>query len=276
MGTHMDLNLKGSKVIVSAGGSGIGLTIVQGFLAEGAEVATCDISPELVSQLRKNHPEVHCEEVDVADAKAVQNFTQSAIGQLEGLDCLVNNAGIAGPTSPIEEIQEADWERCLSVCLSSQYFFAKAAVSTLRKSENSSIINISSAAGKYGFAFRTPYSTAKWGVIGLTKSLAIELGPDQIRVNAILPGLVSGLAPEAAKSVLRFGFLELGLSEIVSFTAELNQPSIRVMQKIWMKCNPEDTFDHPKLPVNHPLQRHILYRSQKTDWLEHYETSEMP
>ena len=94
------------------------------------------------------------------------------------------------------------------------------------------------------------------------------------RLNKIFWG--KGLAPEAAKSVLRFGFLDLGLSEIVSFTAELNQPSIRVMQKMWMKCNPEDTFDHPKLPVNHPLQRHILYRSQKTDWLEHYETSEMP
>ena len=100
---------------------------------------------------------------------------------------------------------------------------------------------------------------------------AVEIG---WRLNKIFWG--KGLAPESAKSVLRFGFLDLGLSEIVSFTAELNQPSIRVMQKIWMKCNPEDTFDHPKLPVNHPLQRHILYRSQKTDWLEHYETSEMP
>ena len=188
----MDLNLEGSKIIVSAGGSGIGLAIVQGFLAEGAKVATCDISPELVSQLRQNYPGVYCKEVDVADAQAVQKFTQSAIGQLGGLDCLVNNAGIAGPTSPIEEIQQTDWERCLSVCLSSQYFFTKAAVSSLRKSKNSSIVNLSSAAGKCGFAFRTPYSTAKWGVIGLTKSLSIELGPDQIRVNAILPGLVSG------------------------------------------------------------------------------------
>ena len=94
------------------------------------------------------------------------------------------------------------------------------------------------------------------------------------RLNKIFWG--KGLAPEAAKSVLRFGFLDLGLSEIVSFTAELNQPSIRVMQKIWMKCNPEDTFNHPKLPSNHPLQRHILYRLQKTDWLEHHENSEIP
>jgi len=100
---------------------------------------------------------------------------------------------------------------------------------------------------------------------------AVEIG---WRLNKIFWG--KGLASEAAKSILRFGFLDLGLSKIVSFTAELNQPSLRVMQKIWMKCNPEDSFDHPKLPVNNPLQRHMLYRLHKTDWLEHHETSEMP
>ena len=128
------------------------------------------------------------------------------------------------------------------------------------------------------FALHLNESDAFVGWCGLMKvpfsahfTPAVEVG---WRLNKIFWG--KGLAPEAAKSVLRFGFLELGLSEIVSFTAELNQPSIRVMQKIWMKCNPEDTFDHPKLPVNHALQRHILYRSQKTDWLEHYETSAMP
>ena len=218
----MELKMKGNKVIVSAGGSGIGLAIVEGFLAEGAEVATCDINPDLVSQLKRNHPSIYCEEMDVADAQAVQQFTQSAIGKLGGLDCLVNNAGIAGPTSPIEEIPEADWERCLSVCLSSQYFFTKACVSSLRKSSNPSIVNISSAAGKYGFAFRTPYSTAKWGVIGLTKSLAIELGPDQIRVNAILPGLVSGerqkrvLTAKAEKRGVSFDEIE---QEAFSYTS---------------------------------------------------------
>jgi NAD(P)-dependent dehydrogenase (short-subunit alcohol dehydrogenase family) len=218
----MELKLKGNKVIVSAGGSGIGLAIVQRFLAEGAEVATCDINPELVSELKRNHPSVYGEEVDVADAQAVQQFTQSAIGKLGGLDCLVNNAGIAGPTSPIEEIPEADWERCLSVCLNSQYFFIKASVFSLRKSSNPSIVNISSAAGKYGFAFRTPYSTAKWGVIGLTKSLAIELGPDQIRVNAILPGLVSGerqkrvLTAKAEKRGVSFDEIE---QEAFSYTS---------------------------------------------------------
>ena len=128
------------------------------------------------------------------------------------------------------------------------------------------------------FALHLKESDAFVGWCGLMKvpfsshfTPAVEIG---WRLNKIFWG--KGLAPEAARSVLRFGFLELGLSEIVSFTAELNQPSIRVMQKIGMQCNPEDTFDHPKLPVNHPLQRHILYRLQKTDWLEHHETSEIP
>ena len=83
------------------------------------------------------------------------------------------------------------------------------------------------------------------------------------------------LAPEAAKCVLRFGFLDLGLSEIVSFTTVLNHPSVRVLQKIGTGCRPEDTFDHPNLPINHPLQRYMLYRLQKTEWLEHHEFPEI-
>ena len=128
------------------------------------------------------------------------------------------------------------------------------------------------------FAIHLKESGAFVGWCGLMKvpfsahfTPAVEIG---WRLNKIF--WAKGLAPEAAKSVLRFGFLDLGLSEIVSFTAELNQPSIRVMRKIWMKCNSEDTFNHPKLPSKHPLQRQTLYRLQKTDWLEHHENSEMP
>jgi RimJ/RimL family protein N-acetyltransferase len=100
---------------------------------------------------------------------------------------------------------------------------------------------------------------------------AVEIG---WRLNKIFWG--KGLATEAAEAVLRLGFLELGLSEIVSFTVELNQPSIRVMQKIGMQSEPKDAFDHPKLPTNHPLQRHILYRLTKSLWLEQRECSKTP
>ena len=128
------------------------------------------------------------------------------------------------------------------------------------------------------FALHLKESSAFVGWCGLMKvpfsthfTPAVEIG---WRLHKSFWG--KGLAPEAAKAVLRFGFLDLGLSEIVSFTAELNQPSLRVMQKIGMQCNPEDNFDHPKLPKNHPLRRHMLYRFKKTEWLEHHESSEMP
>lgn len=185
----MKLELEGARVIVTAGAQGIGRAIVEAYLAEGAQVATCDINEAALETLPG---EVFRQLADMGDAGQIAGFMTAAMAHLGGLDVLVNNAGIAGPTGPVEEIDPADWEACLNVCLTSQFHCVRHAVPALRQSGNASIINLSSMAGRVGFALRTPYAAAKWGVIGLTKSLSIELGRDGIRCNAILPGLVAG------------------------------------------------------------------------------------
>ncbi|WP_340107262.1 SDR family oxidoreductase [Pikeienuella sp. HZG-20] len=185
----MDLGLDGSKVLVTGGAAGIGRAIVDAFLSEGAAVAVCDIDSDALKTLPEG---VFHRRVDVADADELRGFIEAAIERLGGLDCLVNNAGIAGPTAAVDEIDLADWERTLAICLTSQFIGVSAALGALRRSPNASIVNLSSVAGRVGFPRRTPYAAAKWGVVGLTKSLSIELGPDRIRVNAIMPGLVAG------------------------------------------------------------------------------------
>lgn len=185
----MDLGLAGLRVLVTAGAAGIGRAIVDAFLEEGARVFACDIDLEALDTLPTR---VGRSRTDVADRSAVAAMMEAALDHLGGLDVLVNNAGIAGPTGRVEDIAPEAWDQCLTVCLTSQFNCARLAVPHLRQSANASIVNLSSAAGKFGFALRSPYAAAKWGVIGFTKSLAIELGGDGIRVNAILPGLVAG------------------------------------------------------------------------------------
>ncbi len=131
-------------------------------------------------------------ECDVADAAAVGRLFDAASAALGGLDALVNNAGIAGPTAACENIALGDWERTLAVNLTGQFLCAQRAIPLLKKSANASVANLSSAAGRFGFPLRTPYAATKWGVIGFTKSLSIELGPFGVRVNAICPGSVAG------------------------------------------------------------------------------------
>jgi NAD(P)-dependent dehydrogenase (short-subunit alcohol dehydrogenase family) len=188
----MDLDIKGLRVLVTAGANGIGLAIARAFAGEGARVFVCDIDETALAGLGATDPALKGTTCDVSNRASVQKLFDGAAAVLGGLDVLVNNAGVAGPTSKVEDMNPEDWDRCLEVCLTGQFNCTRLAVPLLRNSTNASIVNISSAAGRVGFALRTPYAAAKWGVIGFTKSLSIELGPDNIRVNAILPGLVAG------------------------------------------------------------------------------------
>jgi NAD(P)-dependent dehydrogenase (short-subunit alcohol dehydrogenase family) len=188
----MDLGIKGLRVLVTAGANGIGLAIARAFASEGARVHICDVDQTAMGALAKSDPAITHTPCDVSDRAAVKTLFADALAKLGGLDVLVNNAGVAGPTSKVEDMNPEDWDRCLDICLTGQFNCTQHAVPELKKSGNASIVNLSSAAGRLGFAMRAPYAAAKWGVIGFTKSLSIELGPDNIRVNAILPGLVAG------------------------------------------------------------------------------------
>ncbi len=182
----------GLRVMVTAAASGIGRAIADSFADNGARVHLCDISEELLDGCKAERPEFGASLCDVAEEGQVDHWFEDAGAMLGGLDVLVNNAGIAGPTAGVEDIDPAEWRRTVAVNLNGQFYCARRAVPLLKRAEAGAMINISSVAGRLGFAQRTPYAATKWAVIGFTQSLAKELGPDGIRVNAILPGVVEG------------------------------------------------------------------------------------
>src|SRR5580693_6790141 len=180
------------RVLVTAGASGIGRAIADLLIARGAQVHICDVSDEFLADYRAAHPKAGVTKANVSSDADVARLFDDVKGALGGLDALINNAGIAGPTGGIEDIPPAEWRRTIDVCLTGQYLCAHHAVPLIKAAGGGAIVHLSSAAGRFGYAFRTPYSAAKWGVIGLTQSLAKELGPANIRVNAVLPGIVEG------------------------------------------------------------------------------------
>jgi NAD(P)-dependent dehydrogenase (short-subunit alcohol dehydrogenase family) len=184
--------LAGKRVIVTAGASGIGAVTAQTCAEAGAAVAICDIDRAALEAFTEQHPSIATHQCDVSDTNAVEDFVSAAIGALGGVDILVNNAGTAGPTALTEDISPADWDAAVTVNLSAQFYFARLIIPYLKAQRSGSIVNMSSAAGRLGLPMRAPYTAAKWGVIGLTQTLAMELGAHDIRVNAILPGAVTG------------------------------------------------------------------------------------
>jgi len=183
---------RGARVLVTAGASGIGLAIARAFMAEGAAVYVCDIDAEALARLATTAPGVRSGPCDMGERSAIGPMVEDAAADLGGLDVLVNNAGIGGPTAPVETLAPDDWDRVLRVNLTSMFDTSRFAIPHLRRSRRGAVVNLSSVAGRFGYANRAAYAASKWGVIGFTKSLAIELGPAGIRVNAILPGVVEG------------------------------------------------------------------------------------
>ncbi len=221
------------RVLVTAGASGIGRAIVDAFVGDGARVHICDVDADRLEACRRETG-VGASLADVSDDDQVRTLLDRVGSTLGGLDVLVNNAGIAGPTGAVDAISVADWRRTIEVNLNGQFLCAHYAVPMLRQaaaaseanSGAASIVNLSSAAGRFGYAFRSPYSASKWAVIGFTQSLAKELGPDGIRVNAVLPGIVEGPRMDG---VIRARATQLGVSFETMREQYLGRISLRRM-----------------------------------------------
>jgi NAD(P)-dependent dehydrogenase (short-subunit alcohol dehydrogenase family) len=188
----MNTSAQGLRVLVTAGAAGIGRAIAQTFVEHGARVHVCDVDTAALAAAREALPAVTQTVADVASLADVDRLFADVGRTLGGLDVLVNNAGIAGPTGRVEDLAPADWDRCIAVDLNGMFYCTRRAMPLIKQAGGGSVINLSSVAGRLGFPMRTPYAAAKWAVVGFTKSLAIEAGPDGVRVNCIQPGNVEG------------------------------------------------------------------------------------
>jgi NAD(P)-dependent dehydrogenase (short-subunit alcohol dehydrogenase family) len=188
----MNVSARGQRVLVTAGAAGIGRAIAGAFAEHGARVHICDVDAPALAACAQALPAVTQTVADVSRPADVERLFADVRARLGGLDVLVNNAGIAGPTAKVEDIAPEDWERTIAVDLTGMFYCARLAMPLIKAAGGGSIINMSSSAGRLGYPLRTAYAAAKWGVVGFTKSLAAEAGADGVRVNCIQPGLVAG------------------------------------------------------------------------------------
>lgn len=188
-------SLKNKKIIISAGASGIGWATAKVCLEKGATVFICDIDKKYLSKAKKhkqNNKKLFVYECDASNEKEVKDLFLKINKKTKKIDCLINNVGISGPTGTIEKLSSNDWEKTLKVNVISHFHFTKLSIPMLKKNKGGSIINLSSTAGIFGFPLRSPYAASKWAVVGMTKTLAMELGKFNIRVNVICPGTIKG------------------------------------------------------------------------------------
>lgn len=192
----VERRLEDRVAVITGGNGGLGLAMAEAFAKEGAHLVLAARSAESLARaahlLREHGVETLAVPTDVGDAGQVQHLIERAEREFGQVDVLVNNAGVSGPTAPLHEISLAEWEQTLSVDLTSAFLCAKCALPGMIARGRGNILNVSSIFGKRAYPFRTPYAAAKWAMIGLTQSLAHEVGRHGIRVNAICPGPVAG------------------------------------------------------------------------------------
>jgi len=248
------------RVLVTAGASGIGLAIVRAFHATGARVYTCDIDDAALARATGELPGLLTRHCDVGDRAEVTAMVADAAQRLGGIDVLVNNAGIGGPTSPVHELVPEEWDRVLRVNLTGTFDVTRNAIPHLIRCGPGVVINMSSAAGRFGYPNRSPYSATKWALIGFTKTLSMELGDHGIRVNAIAPGPVAGERAErvfqgraavsgrALEEEKRIGLASLSLKELVD-------PNDIAQLAVFLASDAAKSISGQVIPIDGDMQR---------------------
>lgn len=189
--------MAGQTILITGGASGIGRKIAETYLAANHSVHVCDSSSDMIDEFAAANPTATVTQADVSNVADVDLVYEDFLKRHAKLDILINNAGVAGPVDHVEDIAPSDWDDCLAINLSGTFYMTRRAIPLIRAAGGGSIVNIASTAGLFGTPLRSPYAASKWGMIGLTKTWAMELGPDNIRVNAVCPGCVSGPRIEA-------------------------------------------------------------------------------
>jgi len=184
--------LDGARVLITAGAGGIGRVMAESFAAHGGRVAVCDVNAEACAEMAAANPGILTRVVDVTDMGQVDGFFDEVLAAFGGLDVAAANAGIGGPAAAVEDMDFQGWKDTLSVNLDGAFLVARRAAPVMKAQRSGLLLLTSSTSGLFGHPYRSPYAAAKWGIIGLTKTWAMELGPWNIRVNALCPGAVEG------------------------------------------------------------------------------------
>jgi len=206
-------SLFNKKIIISAAADGIGWSIAQECMSNGALVYVSDKNKEALDNISRHdlyEKQLFLDRVNTHNFQEVENYFNKIKDKVDKIDALINNVGIAGPTGKLEDLDINDWKQTIDININSHFYYTKCAIPLLKKNNGGSIINLSSTAGLFGFPLRMPYAASKWAVIGMTKSLSMELGEFNVRVNAICPGSVYG---DRMKRVIEAKAKSLGVTE---------------------------------------------------------------
>lgn len=195
------MKLAGKSAIITGGGKGIGRAIALLFAKEGAQVLLNGTTKEAIEavaeEINQSGARALAYQADIANEENVKQMISTALSEFGKIDILVNNSGIAGPTAPIVSVSLEDWQRTFDVNLTGTFLCTKYALPGMIEQKSGCVLNITSVGGLGGYPFRSPYSASKWGMIGFTKTLALEVGRYNINANAIAPGPVRGARIEA-------------------------------------------------------------------------------